>query len=539
VILSPSEIGMPSTFPAWRTGQGEAIDRVVDAFQDKRFVVLCAPTGAGKTGIYIAVALLMGWRVLCVTSSKGLQDQLMRDFEDIGMVDIRGRANYQCDMGASITCEEGSHMKCPSAKSTACKYRAAQSRATTAQFVTTNYTYEMMVYMYGEGLGKFDLLVLDEGHDADQEVCGVMGQTFTSRHVSWLLNKNFPERAWDCPIERWRAWAGSMLPLALSRMEMLKDQANREVTVSDSLAKAVREWGELVKSLETVVMANGPWESQEVKGLTNGRAYRLEPLWAKQYASQVLFRDFPRVLVVSATARPKTMDLLGVPTAEYEFHEHPYLFPIRRSPVYFIPTACVQYDSTPEEMALIQQRIDEIMDARQDRNGLIHAVSYRLRDWVMEHTLYNHVMLTHERNSDSTRDTIRQFENLQFSPPAVLVSPSIATGNDFAFRKAEYQIIPKLPSVIVKDNRIMEARCLKKKGGDPMYRNYLMAQTLAQMFGRIMRAPTDRGETFILDNNFEWARKVLAPFSRAGWHRSYSVPTTSPHLLRLSLPNSI
>jgi Rad3-related DNA helicase len=61
-----------------------------------------------------------------------------------------------------------------------------------------------------------------------------------------------------------------------------------------------------------------------------------------------------------------------------------------------------------------------------------------------------------------------------------------------------------------------------------------MAQTLAQMIGRIMRAPDDRGETAIFDNNFYWAGKVLAPYF-AGWvrpliQRSYTVPKPPPPL---------
>jgi hypothetical protein len=92
----------------------------------------------------------------------------------------------------------------------------------------------------------------------------------------------------------------------------------------------------------------------------------------RQYAYGVLFRDHPRVLLVSATVRAKTMELLGVGPTEYDFQEYPYLFPIRRSPVYFVETALVQWDSTPAEMAALQARIDE-MDGciGMDRNGSI------------------------------------------------------------------------------------------------------------------------------------------------------------------------
>jgi Rad3-related DNA helicase len=181
-------------------------------------------------------------------------------------------------------------------------------------------------------------------------------------------------------------------------------------------------------------------------------------------------------------------------------------------------------------MAEIQQAIDLIMDGRQDRNGVIHAVSYKLRDWIMEHAIFNHTMLTHDRNSESTRNTIQQFIERQFSPPAMLVSPTVATGVDFKGSIAEYQIIPKMPFVVVKGSKIMQARCRKKTEdgkpnphADPSYADYLMVQTLSQALGRIMRAPWDRGETFILDLNFGWVRTRLRHHF-PGWVRQLVQP---------------
>ncbi len=535
MILEPCEIGMPPQFPEWRSGQGEAIDRVVDAFNAFRFVVMCAPTGAGKSATAMGVALLMGWRVLYVTASKSLQDQVKNDFECVGMVDIRGRANYQCRLGAGVTCEDGMHMRCGYASGDQCPYRYAYNEALKSQFVTTNYSYQMLVYLFGDGLGHFDLVVFDEAHESDTTVCEVMGQTFHERNIYYLLRASCPREGEDASVETWKDWARSLKARAVEKLEVLREDIRLMVGgVPERVAREVRQLAELVTALQIVGEAEGPWAVQNVLGYGGSKAYRLEPLWARQYAPKVLFRDFPRILFVSATVRAKTMELLGVGPTEYDFQEYPYLFPIRRSPVYFIPTAFVQFDSTPEEMAALQQRIDEIMDARMDRNGIIHAVSYKLRDWIHGNSLYNHLMLTHDRNSESTRQALKQFEALQFTPPNVLLSPSIATGTDFKHRRAEYQIIPKMPFVIVKGNRIMEARCRKRSGGDPTYPDYLMAQTLAQAIGRIMRAEDDRGESFILDNNFDWVRRKLARYF-PGWVRpliqvSRTVPKPPPPL---------
>lgn len=512
MILSPADIGMPPHFDMWRPGQDDAIDNVIDAFSYKRFVVVSAPVGSGKTVTYVGVALLMGWRVLVVTSSKSLQDQLIGDFGAVGMVDIRGRGNYRCSLSdepeaEELSCEDGPHQFCQQ-DGAGCQYKTAYKAAMGARLVTTNYTYQMLIYLYGEGLGEFDLVVLDEAHDAEQEVCGVVGQTFTTRQVQWMLNSRFPHRPWEAEKEDWVRWAQHQLGTANGKLLRLQEEAKAlresQGRVPSALAKSIREWGELVRGLTVVARARGPWAAQETKLSNGSTAYRLEPLWASQYAPEVLFRDFPRVLLVSATVRPKTMELLGVPTEDYDFQEYPYQFPVRRSPVYYLPTARVSARSTDEDMGAIISRIDELMDARQDRNGLIHSVSYKLARWIKANAIYSHTMVSHD-NSTETRAALREFEGYEFSPPHVLVSPSIATGQDFKYRKAEYQIIPKLPAVVVEGNRIMQARCAKTTG-DPDYRNYLMAQTLAQMIGRPMRAPDDRCETFILDTSWDWAQ---------------------------------
>lgn len=532
MILSPIEIGLPEPFTEWRAGQGEAIEQMVDAFQAHNIVVLCQPVGSGKTINYIGLALMMGWRVLVVTSTKALQDQLLRDFRSIGMVDIRGRANYQCSEGANVTCEEGAHMRCSAMRTEHCGYWRDYQEALKAQLVTTNYSYYMLIYLYSEGLGKFDLVVFDEAHDAPPEVCAVMGQTITARQVDWMLNAQWP----DNPLnpDEWRAWARCMYPRAALKLEQLENEVKGETFVQTNVAMEIRRWKELVKALLVLMEAEGPWAAERVWLSGGGMAYRVEPLWPAQYARRVLLRDHERILMVSATVRAKTMELLGLERHQYMFFETPWMFPQNRSPIYFIPTARVQYDSTPDDWALIQQRIDEIMDPRQDRNAVIHAVSYDKAQWLMEHCLYNHTFISHERNSQATRDAIAQFERMQFTPPAVLVSPSVATGNDFAYRKAEYQIVVKVPFVVVKGSPIMEARCNGKRGGDKTYGEYLMAQTLSQMFGRIMRAPDDRGETFVIDSNFgrviNRLRHFFPPWVHLLIRRTGRVPAPPPAL---------
>ncbi|MEJ2667469.1 MAG: DEAD/DEAH box helicase family protein [Deinococcales bacterium] len=86
---------MPSgsfPFASFRSGQREALDAARQAFADgKRFVVVEAPTGLGKSAIAVALAREAGASYI-LTAQKVLQDQYTRDFPELSL--MKGRSNY-------------------------------------------------------------------------------------------------------------------------------------------------------------------------------------------------------------------------------------------------------------------------------------------------------------------------------------------------------------------------------------------------------------------------------------------------------------
>src|SRR5438552_13583173 len=94
ILPPPNSLGAPQRYDTWRQGQGEAFLRAVDS--DKRFVALTLSTGSGKSLIYMVAALATGRRVAVLTATKALENQLLHDFEEVGLRDIRGQTNYPC-----------------------------------------------------------------------------------------------------------------------------------------------------------------------------------------------------------------------------------------------------------------------------------------------------------------------------------------------------------------------------------------------------------------------------------------------------------
>src|SRR5579872_1015307 len=95
----PPSFGLPDTFPIWRPGQFDAITRIIDS--TKRFIVICAPTGMGKSLLGIAAGVIPNHRSITLTSTLGLADQYLRSFSAVAQ-NIRGMGNYKCSISASV-----------------------------------------------------------------------------------------------------------------------------------------------------------------------------------------------------------------------------------------------------------------------------------------------------------------------------------------------------------------------------------------------------------------------------------------------------
>jgi Rad3-related DNA helicase len=552
--LDPPDLGLPPKFTRWRPGQEEAIQTILDS--DKRFVALSVPTGGGKSPIYVAAAILNNQRAVCLTSTKGLQTQLLADFASVGMVDVRGRANYPCQMAEGLDCEDGSNAHCPHVRlDTAdlrhrCPYAVAYTQAVRSRLVVTNYVYWALVHRFAKGLGPTSMLVLDEAHSAPDEVCGVMSVHLSQRDIVRLRTR-FP--AESATTEQWAQWAARHIDQAARILEGLNGQL-KQGHASHSLIKEVKHARGLCRSLDTIASAGGPWEWEPVPDRQGG-GYRLEPLWASEYADQVLFRGVRKVVLVSATLTQQTLSMLGIDADDCEFAEFPSTFPSSRTPVYYYPVCSVSHDwgvkgtdngaeneRTENQMEWLRT-MDEFIGARLDRKGIIHGVSYDRSRLILKHSAHRRHMVTHDPGSNAAMQQVELFKATP--PPRIMVSPALTMGYDFPLDTCEYQIIAKVPFPD-RSGRLMRARLaldIPRRSRDPehvaarkrgtQYGDYLTAQSLVQACGRSTRSREDQSEILIVDRNFGWLYRgstAMFPiwFRRLLIRRSQSDPLPKP-----------
>ena len=543
---TPLDLGAPDKFARWRPSQYEAVRKAFTSFQHARFCALALPTGSGKSLTAIAIALSKGWRVCYLTSTKGLQDQLLADFASIGLIDVRGQSNYECveadapkagEDAVTVDhghCQFGGHCKRrPVMKGAAvieipppgvswCAHYAAIRDANNAQLVVTNYAF----WLHSQSrktLGTFDLLVLDEAHDSVDQLSSFLSFDFTPWELERTLrvtgsNSHAPL---SDDIEEWIAWAREKEQALTVESERFKNMISAGKRDRGTLRQA-RECKAALRKIEKLAKAStSAWACERVMQRKDARALaRVEfnIIFPHEHA-QALFLDCPRVLLMSATLRPMTLDLLGIDREDASFHEFAHTFPIEHRRVLHIPTVRLRASASEAELMQWVSRIDQIISKRLDRKGIVHTTSYARARFLMRRSRYRSSMITHATRD--ARDVIARFKAQ--TRPGVLVSPSVTTGFDFPGSECEYQIIGKIPFVDMRP-KIMIAR----KQQWPEYGMYLAAQTIVQAAGRGVRYEADKCECFIVDDQALWFMKKFAHLMPQWFNESVELEAKLP-----------
>lgn len=494
-LLLPSNppFSLPSSlFPSFRTGQLDTIFRLSSS--DHRFNLLSAPTGSGKSLIYMSLSRLTAGRTLVLVGTKELQNQLIRDFSSIGAVDVRGRSNYVCSHYRS--CDEPYQLDetCPDTKSRACPYVEAVDVARRSPIVVTNFAYWVSLERFSDGrvLGDFDLLVVDEAHTSPDWITRLSTIEIRSLDIRSLL-RGVKVPSSDDPAD-WKEWALETVVVAREAEERVADRHSRK---RSRLTAIVNDLTDLAR-IDLGEEGKPKWVVEHSRYGSD-----IIPVWASDHAERYLFRQIPNVVLSSAYVPPDIIKYLNIREDESSFIESGSGFDHRRRPFYHLrqrPLIRVDHRMTEGQFRIWINRIDSIIEGRLDRKGLIHARSYDRMRRIVEASKYRDIMLTHD--SKNVKEVVSRFKRAE--SPCILVSPSVEEGIDLPFDECRYIIIAKVPFIYA-GTPLMKERSKQ----DRKYLNYEAAKSLIQMPGRGMRDKDDACETFLLDDHFSWFKKKV------------------------------
>lgn len=513
-IPTPHELGLPEKFDRWRPSQEEALHYLLNS--QKRMKAVSAPTGFGKTAVYVAYALITKEPTCIVTDSRALQDQLMEDFSSVGLTDIRGRRNYPCDLKPDYTCEEGYNARCPYRGTIACPSSQAEMRAATSSLVVTNYAKWTAAKKYGQGMQHFKQVIFDEGHEAPNALAAAKQVVLNHRERERHLGMDAPSQADN--MAAWKLWAVEARDVA---DDLYKRAYERIKGVADPQPSHVRHFlhmRNLCRRLATLATAKpADWVVEEVFAGPESKGFQFDPVRPGRYAESALMFNIPSVVVISATLRPKTLFMLGQGKDTFDFKEFMSDFPPERNPIYWVPT--MRVDKRAGDLSMLWVRLDQIASKRQDRKGIVHTVSYSRRDEIVTRSRFGPQMFLNERG-DAPTEMVLAFKGA--NDGAILVSPSVGQGFDFPGAECEWQFLCKVP--FPPPSKVLKARTQD----DPEYPYYLAMQKMVQTFGRGMRSRGDQCENFIADDHIEWFLNRYGHLAPRSFHNFFRRVTVLP-----------
>ena len=544
---TPKEMGLP--YDAWLQDQQEMVEWAV--MSKKRFVILDAGLGRGKSVVAVAAALvLQGKRVAILTTTKNLQDQYEREFSGLGLVLIKGRNEFVCNLIPAFTanvapCSDG--FKCPLKAEGSCDYFRQKATATTSRIYITNMAYFLTVYNYADGLGQVDVVIVDEADLSESWLLWMAGI-----RVSF---STFKRALPDAPIPRsnditiWKEWAKEWAPVAgqnyrelEARMKEASDDG-RNADVPQELRTRFRQ-ATIVLNVITQVLKIKDASRWVVEGVEKAQeeddsrgALELKPIWVSEFGEPLLWRFAKEKVVLMSGTIPNAerfAKLVGIPEGEWDYREYGCVFPIENRPFYYIPTIKVHYKMTSSDLDALVARIDHIIEERTDRKGIIHTGSYWLAREIYGRSMWggqDGIMVQHRPGG--VEGALQEY--LKADVPKVLVSPALGRGISLAGAACSYVITARVPWPSM-DTEQMKARMKEDKD----YAAFVAAISVEQGAFRAIRGPKDVAENFMLDEVWRWFRVAYKDFFSEGFREAWVSKSILPKPLALpaSLPGA-
>jgi Rad3-related DNA helicase len=488
------ELGLQKHFKQLRPQQEYALEKL--QVSPSSVDVTALPTGVGKSLLAVVYAKLTGLRSVILTSTKALQDQYQRDFP--GLVDVRGMSNYPCrDLEGKAQCDVG---KCLDGehcvwKEAGCAYFDRLRYARDAQILVTNYKM-WFTHRHDAALGPRELVICDEAHELGAELGGAVGVELRPHEVHFQAGME----SWD--LQAWREWSRE------------KHRTAKRLLEHPSTTPFERQ---KLRSLERR-LERLSWATDWAWDYIPGRLVRFEPIDLTPFSKGYLTRGAAKTVLMSATVKPFMVEALGL--GDFNYLETDSPFPVAHRPIIWLEVGVRLSSKTSERnLSFWANKIDQVLDRRLDRKGIIHTVSYRRAQYLQRHSRHRQHFLLHD--PENTQETVQRFKRME--APAILVSPSVHTGHDFPYDQAAWQVIAKIP---FPDTRSGIARARQER--DSQWNVKFAATTLVQMAGRVVRAEDDLGETIITDDNVKWLLSRYKPLFSRWFREAYRTSATVP-----------
>jgi len=521
-------------FEAPRVEQEDAINFILNAYihDGKRFVIADLGTGIGKSAIAVTVARYMDANTPDVsgvergawflTTQKILQEQYCNDFgSNRGpMRDVKSATNYKCSHFKKVNCSEGMQMLKAADKSSKfwkscmfnCVYKKTRKEFLESRESVTNFSYALTASNYGDKIGRRNLLVIDECHNADPELSRFIEIIITDK-TTHAIGVEWPTVTTYAQAVKWikedYLINGQRVAFEMAQdVEQFKGLEGHEKEYAD-LSKKHEALQSHIDKIKTFLQVNTPdnWVFEQLPPVGRvGGKITFKPIDVSPFAEQTLFKLGSHVLLMSATViNPKIYaESLGISPDQYVSITKESPFPVENRPIFAFPIGNMSADHIDETLPKMVEALREILKEHKSVKGIVHCHSFKVSNYIRKN-LRSSRLIFHD--SHDREDALRK--HLESKEPTVLFSPSMSEGVDLRDDLARFQILLKVPYPSLGD-KLVRKRMHRWTWWYPMQ----TIKTIVQSVGRGVRSETDHAVTYILDadwNRFYDRHKDLFP----------------------------
>lgn len=513
-------------FETTREGQISTIRFILDAFnKGKKFVIIEAPCGAGKSPIGIGVAGFFDSSYY-LTIQKILQDQLVGEFGEGGkygskLIDLKGRSSYECpyyklkapelhrkkvitlkqfqeyqeyhDCADGHCRRKGQYRYDECMAGNICTYYNQIGKAISSSVCLMNFAGFLSQTRYTKNFGNRKLMIIDEGHNIESQLLSFISLT--------LDNSDFPGVALpnlDSP-EEYATWLQDndiALILEQEKQSALFAQKPKRADEIDGIINRISYFiDEMAKE------DRDRWVHEFIKTDKSTRVI-FKPVYVRKQANNYLFKFADHILIMSATILNVNVMVrsLGIEKDQVAALRIKSRFPAENHPIIYRPAAKVSGGPSQQGVwgPLIIDAVNKICTDHIDHKGIIHTHNFKIAEMLIQNCtpqVKNRMLF--QRNFRTKTELIEYHRKM---PDTIIVAPAMHEGLDLADDDSRFQIICKVPFPNFFDDKQLAAR----KEDDEQYYVWLTALKLTQSLGRSVRSEVDWATTYIIDKSFEW-----------------------------------
>ncbi len=519
-----------------RKGQREAVSMVLEQFFElgKDHVVLSADTGTGKSIIAAAIAKCFDQlnpqklSAFTLMQNNALVNQYADTFGKFPAEEfwqIKGAGNYSCPALAeltndpSVTAEDCASDTLPEPMvnkfCSNCQFQKSKKIRNSTKNLITNYAYYLISKMWSQHLDARPLTIFDEAHTLNEVFCDHNAIFFNVERLTEYGKEAF-EIFGDSAKEEinlikdvrsalkkgeindenymghvrqvFKAYKGLAQKLEEKMVDEPVEAAMKTKRVYKKYFNLGCKIGDLIQHNYDHVFEYRGGEEQSVS---------VKPVFIGKMSKLILGQ---KNLFMSATISDKyIIDTLELDPDKVGFVKLPPVFDPSSKLIVFVGDQALNYFNMndPVFVSGLAKKCSMIVNshATENEKGLILVPSFKVAEQIANGITGKARVFLHDRNT-KLNDLIAEFKS--YTKSAVLISPSIFEGLDFAGDNSRFQILLKAPYPSLGEKRMKH---IADNYGE-IYR-LMTLKKIIQGIGRSVRSEDDYATTYVLDANIK------------------------------------